>query len=178
MESLDQTRKAVGPFSQLRTRMCMRFPPCKPNGDWMPNHEVTTAHETLKLSLVFLSVGFNRHGSEPGVDVTASWASVRLTCGLDCQARILSRNWRLRLVKQSANMASVGTHLKFRHVCRKAAMSISTRFSWKLVARRCIESNSDRASVTGQTAKGDLLEWDAIYPKTLSSPSMHPRKLQ
>ena len=50
-------------------------------------------------------------------------------------------------------------------------------FSVNEVAKRCMASNKERASVTGQIGKGDLPECEAIYPGVAISPNMQPKKL-
>ena len=166
---------AGAPFSGWHA-MRSYIPPTSINGDQMPMNHRLNVTWCCTISLVLFYFGFDRHGSEWFDVSSACWESVRLTFGSFCQFRKRSRNGLLRFVKPSASMASVGTQRRFLHVCLRAAMSISTRFSAKDVAKRWMASNRDLASVTGQMANGDLPEWEAMYSGHVNSPNIHPRK--
>ena len=122
----------------------------------------TTHEQDIKFALVTFFVAFTgRQGALGSRDVSGSLASVRDTVGFCAHFLKASRKALDLFVKASAFISPVGTHLKFRHVERKAATSISTLFSLKVVASLCMESYKLLASVTGQTGNGDRLECEA-----------------
>ena len=122
----------------------------------------TTHEQDIKFALVTFFVAFTgRQGALGSRDVSGSLASVRDTVGFCAHFLKASRKALDLFVKASAFISPVGTHLKFRQVERKAATSISTLFSLKVVASRCMESYKLLASVTGHTGNGDRLECEA-----------------
>ena len=79
-------------------------------------------------------------------------ASTKVAVGFIAHRRNASRSLGHLFVSASAICSSVGTHLNPRHDCLSPAMSISTRFSAKLVLNLWIASHRERASVTGITS--------------------------